>query len=807
MLTHLIAKTTPRQSLQEHCDRVLEAWAALRASYDGVLPVPADFWQHSFLSVLLHDFGKISPNFENKLREALGEPVEDATLEHLRHEFLSAIFWLYLNAHHHKQLLPTALRGPVLAVMTHHKSFSADLFLRDEGVEKWQIRQADFMVFLAYARHRLNDYGFATVLPLFAGAEALHKPMTRNTLARHRTLLWQAGGGTAGQVEVALREASPERREEYIKYKALLYAADWTASGNRALELPLRYTAADLRSWLAARAASRGIRFAGFRVFQEQAGNAQGNVVAIAPTGSGKTEAALLWAANRPQAWARIVYLLPTRVTSNALYERLNAYFGKDAADEQYTAVVHSSAKLYRQDIAEQNGRTYQDFDYLRESSFFKPVTVATVDQVLTSGFNLGWWELKTLHLFRASVVLDEVHAYEPYTLGLLVSTIRYLRQRWQTRFLVMTATLPSQLRHLLTEALGGTDTVELLQDRELLAACRNRFRVVADGVDALLPEIRDQVQAGRKVLLVVNTVNEAIRLQQVLADLAPMCYHSRFIVADRQKKERELEQRETDPTLQGAGFLLIATQVAEVSLDIDYDRLYTENAPIDALIQRAGRVNRRRSKLTAAGQPATEVVVFQHTEAAEKVYDLLTDQQESILQRTLTLLAQHTGQQPYLTEQDLLDLVDEVYSGWQLATHPSYLKGKGQHQAVQDRCGYLQDYALADSEEGEEAVTREGMDAVTIIPMQFRDGLRQIRDKKKRAVALAQHEVSIRRSLYLTAKRLANAKREEFSLKEGWHEFVHIPYSHDIGVYISPEQYAEMKNSLKDPDVVVRCL
>ena len=808
MLEHLIAKTKPQQSLQTHCDLVLGAWAALRARYENELPVPMDFWFYSFLSVLLHDFGKISPNFENSLREALGEPVEDSTLEHLRHEFLSTVFWLYINAGHHRQLLPVELRGPVLAVMTHHKSFGKDLFERDQAVAKWQIRQADFFAFLTYARQRLTDYGFGERVGLFSGAEALHRPMCQHPLSRHRAKLWQANGGTDGVVDVAVREASPDSRDEYIKYKALLYASDWTASGNRALELPLRYSAADLYKWLAARAAARNIVFMGFRVFQQQAGEVAGNVLAVAPTGSGKTEAALLWAANRPHDWARIVYLLPTRVTSNALYERLNSYFGKDAASEQYTAVVHSSAKLYRQDIAEQNGQTYDEFDYLRESSFFKPVTVATVDQVLTSGFNLGWWELKTFHLFQARVIIDEVHAYEPYTLGLLVSTIRYLREHWQTQFLVMTATLPEQLRELLVEALGGTGQVRRLEDQELLAACRNRFRVEKKGVDALLPEIRKQVKAGRKVLLVVNTVNEAIRLKTALADLAPMCYHSRFTIKDRRQKEKEIEERETAEEWQGKGALLIATQVVEVSLDIDYDQLYTENAPIDALVQRAGRVNRRRSKQDAAGLPTTEVVVFQHSEASEKVYELKTEQQQSILHLTFDTLANRTSTQPYLTEQDLLQLVNEVYAGWKLATHPSYLKGLGQHQAIQFKaCGYLQDYTVPDAEEGEEAVTREGMDTISVIPMQFRSELLEIRDKKKRAVELAKHEVNIRRSLYQTAKRLARARGKEYSLPEGWHEFVDLPYSHDIGVYISPADYAEMKSKLQDPDVLVHKL
>ncbi len=808
MLEHLVAKTKPEQSLQTHCDLVLNAWETLRARYEGVLPVPADFWFYSFLSALLHDFGKISPNFENSLLVALKKPVEDPSLEHIRHEFLSTVFWLYLNAKHHGQMLPAALQGPVFAVMTHHKSFNKSLFEREQTVKKWQIRRADFLAFVAYARQRLTDYGLGGRVGLLSEAEKLHGGLCKHPLSRHRDLLWQPNGGTDGLIDTALRDASPASRDAYIKYKALLYAADWTASGNRALEQPLRYTAADLHGWLAARAAARNMEFTGFRWFQQQAGEATGNVLAVAPTGSGKTEAALLWAANRPHDWARIVYLLPTRGTSNALYERLNGYFGTyptgEGKTERYAAVVHSSAKLYQEETARENGQPYEPFDYLRESSFFRPVSVATVDQLLTAGFNLGWWELKTFHLFQARVIIDEVHAYEPYTLGLLVSTIRYLREHWQTQFLVMTATLPEQLRELLTEALGGAEHVQRLEDRELLGACRNRFRVEKNPVDALIPEIRQHVLAGRKVLLVVNTVNEAIRLKTALADLTPLCYHSRFILKDRRKKEKEIETRETAQEWQDKGALLIATQVVEVSLDIDYDLLYTENAPIDALVQRAGRVNRRRGKLDKAGLPTTEVVVFQHTTASEKVYELENSQRQSILQLTFDTLAERTALQPYLTEQDLLQLVNDVYAGWKLAEHSSYLKGIGQYQEIQYKsCGYLQDYDLRGSDDQEEAVTREGMDTVTVIPMQFRAELLAIKDKRVRTLQLSLHEVSIRRSLYQAAQRLANARGNgrEFSKREDYHEFVDLSYSQEIGVYISPADYAEMKATLKDPD------
>lgn len=798
MLNHLYAKTNPPEWLQEHCDLVLQAWQKFRHRYDGILPVADDFWFRSFLSVLFHDFGKISPNFENSLRVVLKQPIENPALEHIRHELLSTVFWLYLNYQREGNLLPLALQAPVLAVMTHHKNFTNDLFLKEEMVGTWEVRKADFEAFLRYARQRLSDYGFASRVGYLQDAERIHGRMRKRSLADFRGQLWQRDEETGGVVEVAVREATLATRKEYIFYKALLYASDWTASGHRALEVPLRYSFADLYNCLKARARRKGIVFTGFRAFQQASGAAAGQVLAMAPTGSGKTEAALLWAANRPHDWARIVYLLPTRVTSNALYQRLHDYFGCDALNERYTAVVHSSAKLFRQELADKQGDVYNDFDYLRESSFFKPVTVATVDQMLTQGFNLGWWELKTFHLFQASVIIDEVHAYEPYTLGLLVASIKYLREQFQTQFFVMTATLPKQLRAVLADALGGKGQVQKLADQELLQTSRNRFRVSAAGADAQLPEIKERLAAGHRVLLVVNTVNEAIRLYQHFDGYDRLCYHSRFIVKDRLAKETEIENQEKVALTPGNGFLLIATQVAEVSLDIDYDFLYTENAPMDALIQRAGRVNRKRAKLDAEGRPATEVIVFQHTEAAEKfVYSAI----EGILERTLEKLQARIAQSPFLTEADLLRLVNKVYNKWKLTEEEGYQKGLQQHQKIQrESCGYLKDY----DDEAEHAMTREGLDSVSIIPMQFRDDLRKIKDKKKRNQALALHEVSIRRSLYRACTQLAKARGKVPSIQEDWHEYLEIPYSQELGVYLTEQDYEEMKTKPKDPDVVI---
>jgi len=199
----------------------------------------------------------------------------------------------------------------------------------------------------------------------------------------------------------------------------------------------------------------------------------------------------------------------------------------------------------------------------------------------------LGYWEIKTFHLLNARIIIDEIHLYEPYTLGLIIATIRYLKAEFGAKFYVMTATMPLKLKALLDKTLSSHNTpVARIEDKELLHQARNQFEIRNCCVDDLEDEITRAIQ-DKKVLIVVNTVDEAIRLYNKYKRVTKqiLCYHSKFIQQHRIDKEAAIlaQEKFNEP------LLLIATQVVEVSLDIDFDILFTENAPIDAIIQRAG--------------------------------------------------------------------------------------------------------------------------------------------------------------------------------------------------------------------------
>jgi len=310
--------------------------------------------------------------------------------------------------------------------------------------------------------------------------------------------------------------------------------------------------------------------------------NRNKNLVIIAPTGAGKTEAGFIYLQKKG------FFTLPYRVSANGIYARAEKLFGSRVG------LLHSSALSY----VFEKGEDVQDDDFLNyflSRSFAKPLIVCTPDQFMHFVFRYKGFEKYYVTALYSKVVIDELQSYDPITLAFIVKALEVIAQNGG-KFLVMTATFPEFLKEKF-ERMG----VEF-ERFNLLSKPYHNVQVVDDSIENYVKKIND-LSKKAKVLVIVNTVKKAIELWQNISNAKLL--HSRFILEDRKKKEREIKEFFDG---QESG-VWITTQLAEVSLDLDADYLFTELSTADSLIQRMGRCNRRGQK------PIEEPNVFVFTE------------------------------------------------------------------------------------------------------------------------------------------------------------------------------------------------
>jgi CRISPR-associated endonuclease/helicase Cas3 len=362
-------------------------------------------------------------------------------------------------------------------------------------------------------------------------------------------------------------------------------------------------------------------------------------------TGAGKTEAAMVLAHRlMTQGEARGLYVaLPSMATANAMYDRLaksyHALFGNDAKPSLILA--HGAAKLsdkFVETIAfdrQVTDRSYQDDDVSasaycnawlaenRKKALLADVGVGTVDQALLGVLPARHQSLRLLGLADKVLLVDEVHAYDPYMRTLLIALLE-MHARQGGSAILLSATLPKSFRSALLQGFAkglGQDspsptksgyplvthlTAAELQEKEIDSRTELYRQVAVKRLEhevEVIETIRQAVEQGQAVCWIRNTVGDAQSAYDQLAAQS-WCnnekltlFHSRYAMLDRQRIETDVLARfgkESDNTHR-ASQVLIATQVVEQSLDLDFDLMISDLAPVDLLIQRAGRLQRHK--------------------------------------------------------------------------------------------------------------------------------------------------------------------------------------------------------------------
>lgn len=392
-----------------------------------------------------------------------------------------------------------------------------------------------------------------------------------------------------------------------------------------------------------------------------------GLMVIEAPMGEGKTEAALAAAeilAARSGAGGCLV-ALPTMATSNAMFSRLRRWLDRlpDARSEpgaRSVLLAHSKAAL-NEDFAElvRAGRRLRAVEvdgagdewehradrqalsaeliahqWLRgkKKALLSSFVVGTIDQLLFMGLKSRHLALRHLAVAGKVVVIDEAHAYDTYMNSYLDRVLSWLGA-YRVPVVVLSATLPAGRRRELAEAYAGpaADLAEVgsaegypllsavepggsARVREVEPSGRRvdvRLERVDDDLEVLADRLDDELAGGGCALVVRNTVGRVLQtaasLRERFGDDHVTVAHSRFLDLDRVEKDAELLKRFGPP---GEGVerpvkhIVVASQVAERSLDIDFDLLVTDLCPMDLLLQRIGRLHRHERGVGQSGRP-----------------------------------------------------------------------------------------------------------------------------------------------------------------------------------------------------------
>ncbi len=567
-----------------------------------------------------------------------------------RHEALSAAIASSLSC-------PEAV---VFAILTHHKSLPGDgvtahgpgclpleqLPWADDPTPVWQEMVSEWQ------RNKLALMPSLLALLKAVGVE-LREDVNLEPQALHLRRPWLSRGrGRSGQ-----RRAIPfEDRLHASQVRGLTMAADHLGSAHL---LPREIPNLKRFAVLARKA----------RQFQRVAAKTEGSAILRAPTGSGKTEAALLWAQNNQRPNGRLFYVLPYTASINAMYLRLGP--GRTPAEpgtfsSGNVGLLHSRATAALYALLEANGDLASRLDTQENSKTLSglaremwfPVRVCTPHQILRYMLRGKGWETMLVEFPNACLIFDEVHAYDPRVVGLTLGTARLLG-RWGVRCLFVSATLPEFLARLIGDAVGEVKIIDpnpkYRSDREILDKKRHSLEI-RDGtiLDHLEGVIKAAVGGGSTLIVCnhVRTAQEVFRRVEVRLGTDVVLLHSRFHQEGRNRIERPLHGRSVPK-------VLVATQVIEVSLDLDFDRAFVEPAPVDALVQRMGRVNRAGDRTAPSS-----IVLFREQVNPFHLYCECRAGSHSAECRVRLSLEELARIGNPVSESDLAGAVNRVYAG-----------------------------------------------------------------------------------------------------------------------------------------------
>lgn len=532
------AKSKPIETIMQHTNEVLKEAKILKELYgekivENKIKDKEQFWLTIEIACRYHDCGKIFTPFQNEILRHLGQKLLPTEFDYsIKHEQLSPLFipkevLEQLDKVHRKILLQ--------AIYYHHERnnivpnanfvkeiWEKDIFPRLDEIEK--------------------EFGF----PIAKQASTLYL------------------------TKVSQDNRMKEDDEYYLEYcliKGIVHRCDHTGSAHLPIEIESKNCLGEKTEEFVI---DKYKQINNLQEFCKE--NQKNNILTIASTGYGKTEAAAIWANND-----KTIYTLPFCISLNDIFNRLNKIM-----EYQDIGLLHSTALDY---ILKDEEIQYPYELYEDSKTMGIKILLSTIHQFFYFALKYQGYEKIYSMLSHTRVIIDEIQAYQPKVTAIILRGLKMINDIGG-RFMIMTATLPGIYQEHLEQEKISLVTQNFYSDRN-----RHKIKMANEKIENGIEEIIGKAQDS-KVLVIANTVDKAIELYEKCKEYQNVkLLHARFIEEDKSKLEQEIKQFARS----NQNGIWITTQIVEASLDIDFDYLYTEMSTLDSLFQRMGRCYRSR--------------------------------------------------------------------------------------------------------------------------------------------------------------------------------------------------------------------
>lgn len=597
------------ETLEEHTKILLDELKRLKELYRDKIErvnLRSNFWELLYIACLLHDLGKASSSFQEKIRGFLeGKTLEGREKKEIYHNYLSVAFLKHLQNLDEESLI---------------------------------------LLFYAIAFHHNRSLDFSE--------DELKKTVEEDIANKTEDLKWTKNFGIEIRREnlwsdyyMYLDENINTYRcirkdKNYIILKGLLHRLDHSASAH----LPVEERRIDnledkLISYLRRKFGSR------LKPFQERAKYLRdSSLLLTASTGMGKTEFAINWIGED-----KAFYTLPLRVSVNAMYKRFTDIFKEDNI-----GLLHSDSLIYGLDELKNDDKVSDEVDspiiehihrvnITRQLSM--PITITTADQLFTAVFKWKGYEKIYATLAYSKVIVDEPQSYSANILAFIIKAIQEI-SKLGGRFCIMSATTHPFLKKYLDKYCEILEPVYNLEKK-------HKIKLEECSIDQLIPDIVKAYERGKKVLVISNTIKESQNLYEQLSKKLHRVnlLHSGFIQRDRIVREKEIKKDSEEKE----SIVWVTTQIAEVSLDIDYDILFTEIATIDSIIQRMGRVYRKVNRVIKDKDDPNIIIATETPSDNFHIYD------REIVDLTKSYIKEFN--QKIITEEEKQELMNQIFN------------------------------------------------------------------------------------------------------------------------------------------------